>query len=62
MGFAVNIALLAFGIFFYGFMTLYLNHVNKRRREGKEDYKIAGLTDTEIEVLGDRSPRFMYMI
>lgn len=62
MGFAVNIALLGFGIFFYGFMTLYLNHVNKRRKEGKEDYKIAGMSDAEIEALGDRSPRFMYTI
>lgn len=62
MGFAVTIALLAFGIFFYGFMTFYLNQVNKRRREGKEDYKIAGMTDAEIDALGDRSPRFMYTI
>ncbi|KIW29788.1 uncharacterized protein PV07_05576 [Cladophialophora immunda] len=62
MGFAVNIALLASGIFFYGFMTLYLGFINKRRREGKEDYKIVGMGDAEIDALGDRSPRFMYTI
>ena len=62
MGYSVSIALLAYGVFIYGFMSLYLSHVNKRRREGKEDHKIAGLTEAEIEVLGDKSPRFVYTI
>jgi hypothetical protein len=62
MGFSVNIALLGYGVFLYGFMSLYLNHVNQRRRDGKEDHKIVGMTDAEVEALGDRNPRFMYMI
>jgi hypothetical protein len=37
-------------------------HVNKNRRIGKEDHKIAGKTDAEVDALGDRSPRFIYTI
>ncbi|CAG9981188.1 unnamed protein product [Clonostachys byssicola] len=62
MGYAVSIGLLGYGIFIYGFMSLYLNHVNKRRKAGKEDHKIAGMSEEEINALGDRSPRFMYTI
>jgi hypothetical protein len=62
MGYAVSIGLLGYGIFIYGFMSLYLNHVNNRRRAGKEDHKIAGMSEEEINALGDRSPRFMYTI
>lgn len=43
-------------------MSLYLNHVNQRRRAGKEDYKIVGLSEEQINALGDRSPRFVYTI
>lgn len=62
MGYSVSIALLGYGVFIYGFMSLYLNHVNKRRKAGKEDYKIEGMTDEEVDALGDRSPRFIYTI
>lgn len=62
MGYSVTIALLGYGIIIYGFMSLYLNHVNKRRKAGKEDHKIVGLSEAEIDALGDRSPRFMYTI
>ena len=33
---------------------------NKRRREGREDGKMIGLTEQEIDDLGDESPRFVY--
>lgn len=62
MGFSVSMALLGYGLFIYGGMSLYLHHVNKRRKAGKEDYKVSGMTDAEIDALGDRSPRFMYTI
>lgn len=62
MGYSVSIALLGYGILIYGFMSLYLNHVNQRRRAGKEDHKIVGLSEEQINALGDRSPRFVYTI
>ncbi|KAK7887727.1 hypothetical protein LTR67_009630 [Exophiala xenobiotica] len=62
VGFSVSIGLLGFGSFLYGFASLYLHRVNKRRMEGKEDHKVAGMTDHEIDALGDESPRFVYTI
>ncbi|KAI9897926.1 hypothetical protein N3K66_007782 [Trichothecium roseum] len=62
MGYSVSIVLLGYGIFIYAALSLYYRHVNKRRLAGKEDYKIAGMTDAEIDALGDRSPRFIYTI
>lgn len=55
-------ALLGYTLFIYGGMSLYLARINKRRREGKEDYKIAGMTEEEIKGLGDKNPRFVYTI
>ncbi|VUC26109.1 unnamed protein product [Clonostachys rosea] len=62
MGYAVSIGLLGLGICIYSFMSLYLHHVNKRRKTGKEDYKIAGMSEEEVNALGDRSPRFIFTI
>ena len=62
MGYSVSIALLGYGILIYAGMSLYYRHVNKRRLAGREDYKIEGMTDAEVDALGDRSPRFIYTI
>lgn len=53
-------ALVAMAGAVYGLMSLYFINANKRRMRGDEDDKTAGLSDEEIEDLGDRSPRFMY--
>ena len=58
----MSIALLGYGVFIYSFLSLYYRHVNMRRKAGKEDHKIVGMTEAEINALGDRSPRFMYTI
>lgn len=44
-------------LFFWG----YFRYLNKRREEGKEDYKVQGMTEEEIEELGDENPRFRYI-
>lgn len=44
----------------YGVMSVYFTNANKKRERGDEDHKMAGLSEEEIEELGDRSPRFMY--
>lgn len=62
MGYSVSIALLAMGICLYSTLSLYYRHVNKRRLAGKEDYKVQGMSEAEIDALGDASPRFMYAI
>lgn len=62
MGYSVSIAFLGYGVIIYSFLSLYYRHVNIRRRAGKEDHKISGMSDAEIEALGDRSPRFIYTI
>lgn len=49
-------------MFGFGSMSLYLDQMNKRRKAGKEDYKIAGMSEEEVDALGDRSPRFVYTI
>lgn len=38
----------------------YFRHLNKRRDEGKEDHKVEGMTEEEIQELGEHNPRFRY--
>ncbi|OBT70876.1 hypothetical protein VF21_10071 [Pseudogymnoascus sp. 05NY08] len=59
-GYAVSIGLLSYGICIFGFMSQYFIRVNEGRKAGKEDHKIVGMTDAEVDALGDRSPRFIY--
>lgn len=59
-GNAVTLALIAHSAIWVACMALYFRHSNKRRRSGAEDDKYAGLSDEEIDELGDRSPKFMY--
>ncbi|KAE8374873.1 phosphoglycerate mutase-like protein [Aspergillus bertholletiae] len=59
-GNAVTLALVGFAGIVYGFMWFYYRQKNIRRVQGLEDERIAGMTDEEIEELGDKSPRFIY--
>jgi hypothetical protein len=60
-GHAITIAMVAFGVLSFGFMWGFYIAVNKRRAEGKENHKIVGMSDEEVEELGDDSPRFKYV-
>ena len=42
-------------------MWLYYTLENKRRIAGKKDNGIAGMTESEIEELGDKNPRFIFV-
>jgi hypothetical protein len=53
--------MLAYGTLSFGLMSLYYAWTNKRRAEGKEDHKVASMSETEVEELGDDSPRFTYV-
>ena len=61
-GHAVTLAMVAFASAVYAFMWLYYSRVNARRARGDEDHKIQGMSDEEINELGDDSPRFVYTI
>jgi hypothetical protein len=55
-------ALLALAALIYGGMSVYFGYVNKRRANGLEDSKFEGMTEEEVEELGDRSPRYVYTL
>ncbi|QMW45059.1 hypothetical protein G4B11_008479 [Aspergillus flavus] len=59
-GNAVTLGLVGFAGIVYGLMWFYYHQKNMRRVQGFEDEKVAGMTDEEIEELGDKSPRFIY--
>ena len=43
-------------------MWYWLEEKNTRRRDGKDNDKVAGMSEEEIAELGDESPRFVYTI
>ncbi|EAU32566.1 conserved hypothetical protein [Aspergillus terreus NIH2624] len=59
-GNAVTLALVGFAGLVYGLMWVYYRRKNERRARGLEDEKVVGMSDEEIEEMGDRSPRFRY--
>lgn len=59
-GNAVTLSLVGFAGAIYALMWFYYRQKNSRRAQGLEDEKVTGLTDEQIEELGDKSPRFLY--
>lgn len=59
-GNAVTLALVGFAGIVYGAMWAYYHWKNKKRDQGFEDEKVVGMSDEEIEEMGDMSPRFRY--
>ncbi|EAS28559.3 MFS transporter [Coccidioides immitis RS] len=60
MGHAVTLSLTAFSACIYAFMWYWYKRANKLREQGKEDGKIEGMTEEEIQEMGDRNPRFRF--
>ncbi|KAL2830265.1 histidine phosphatase superfamily [Aspergillus cavernicola] len=52
-GNAVTLSLVGFAGVVYGIMWVYYRRKNKRRDQGLEDEKVSGMTDEEIEEMGD---------
>lgn len=44
----------------YIFFWAYFRRENKRRAAGRLDYKTQGMTEEEIEEMGEDNPRFRY--
>ncbi|KAL9010714.1 MAG: hypothetical protein Q9173_004384 [Seirophora scorigena] len=60
MGHAVTAALMGLCAVINGVLWWSLVDTNKKRAAGKEDWKIEGLTDEQIDEMGDKSPKFVY--
>lgn len=61
-GNAVTLSLVGFSGLLYAFLWFWYTRLNKRRASGLEDDKIAGMSEEEIEEMGDRNPRFRYNV
>ena len=61
-GYGATIALLALGAGIYATLHFWYRAQNKRKLEGKEDYRMEGLSEEEIAELGEHNPRFFYTI
>lgn len=44
----------------YIVMWAYFRRQNRRRIAGKEDHTVEGMSDEEIEELGEHNPRYRY--
>lgn len=60
LGHAVTLAMVAFATILYTIMWFYFRMRNKRRAQGKEDYKMTGKTVAETAEDGDESPLFVF--
>jgi hypothetical protein len=61
-GYGATIGALAFAMSTMTILHLYYRTMNKRREEGKQDWKMEGKTEQEVAEMGDLSPRFRYTI
>lgn len=59
-GHAVTLALLVLSAVVSGVLWYSFVRINKLRRAGREDEKVQGMTEEEIDELGDESPRYFY--
>jgi len=61
-GHAITLAMVGYAGVLYACLWVYFRHRNARRDAGMEDYKMAGLSEEEIQELGDESPRFRFTV
>ncbi|KAF9697682.1 hypothetical protein EKO04_004016 [Ascochyta lentis] len=61
-GYGATIGLLALGTGIYAAMHFWYRAQNKRKLDGREDYRMEGLSEEEIAELGEHNPRFLYTI
>lgn len=61
-GNAVTLSMVGFGGIVFGVMWIYYHFENGRRAQGKEDDRIAGVAEEDIQEMGEKSPRFVFSI
>lgn len=59
-GHATSMALVAMATVIYILFWFYFRYENRRRAAGKLDHKTQGMTEEEIDELGEDNPRFRY--
>ncbi|KAH6695606.1 high-affinity nicotinic acid transporter [Plectosphaerella plurivora] len=59
-GHSISMAFVCLSACIYMAFWAYFRHLNKRRDEGKEDHTVEGMTEEEIQELGEHNPRFRY--
>lgn len=59
-GHASTLALVVFSCCIYSLLWWHLARINKKRKSGEQDGRVAGMREAEIAEMGDDSPRFMY--
>ncbi|GKU20499.1 unnamed protein product [Fusarium langsethiae] len=59
-GHAVSMVMVAMSSLIYLAFWAWFRRQNKRKDEGKEDWRVQGLTEEEAEELGEHNPRFHY--
>ncbi|CAH0056896.1 unnamed protein product [Clonostachys solani] len=60
-GHAISLAMGAFGVISFGMVWAFYIYENKQRVSGKRESQTEGLTEEEVNELGDKSPRFIYV-
>jgi MFS family permease len=61
-GYGATLGLLAVGVAIYTALHLWYRNANKRKLEGKDDYRMEGKTEEEVAEMGEDNPRFFYTI
>ena len=61
-GYGASIGLLVLGVILYTSLHFWYRNQNKRKVEGKEDYRMEGLSEEEINELGEHNPRYLYTL
>lgn len=59
-GHSVTLALVAWSVLVYGFMSWYFTQENRKRKNGERDANIEGLNEEEIIALGDENSRYFF--
>jgi hypothetical protein len=59
-GHGVSLAAITVSGSIFAFMGWYYGRIKQGRREGREDWKLEGKSEGEVEEIGDRSPRYTY--
>ncbi|KAI9147184.1 transporter [Paramyrothecium foliicola] len=59
-GYGASIGMLVLAVGIHTTLYLYFKRQNKRKLEGKEDWRIEGKTEEEIAEMGEHNPRYLY--
>ena len=59
-GYGATIGMLLLAMSVHTVVYLHFRNKNKRKREGKEDWRVEGKTEEEISEMGEHNPRYMY--